>query len=63
MFQLCPPHKYESRYDSQWPTGLEMKTSDVEIVKAVMEKTYVHDICIYCGDTKTAEMQIVTKRR
>lgn len=45
-------HRYEARFDSVFPTHLELEGSSPAIVEALKTKTYVHDICTRCGDIK-----------
>lgn len=51
----CPPHNYQPRYDEKWPNGIAMTTEGIDAIKAIKDKTYVHDICTMCGDIKKRE--------
>ena len=49
-------HKYESRYDYGAPHIEEIEggsiSNQIMMVEASKPRTYVCDICIYCGDIK-----------
>jgi hypothetical protein len=52
-------HKYEARYDeeSKLPTDLQLGDFKVGALNLPgsprdTKKTYVHDICVWCGDIK-----------
>lgn len=52
---LTHGHRYEARYHTV-PTLKTLHSSDPYTIERVMKasehRTYVHDICVYCGDTK-----------
>ncbi len=41
--------KFEPRYDSRLPNGLEMNWGSSSHLEAIKDKTYVADICVTCG--------------
>lgn len=45
-------HKYQSRYDYGAPTGVIRGAVDdpMLLIEASKPKTYVHDICVRCGN-------------
>ena len=55
-------HKYQPRYDEEWTTdateSVKMRADTKVKGKAqpyLKTKTYIHDICVKCGDIKGAE--------
>lgn len=49
-------HRYEARYDYGAPLELRVKGVDaaeyILVLEASKPKTYVHDICVHCGNVK-----------
>ncbi len=62
-------HKYKARYDKVWTTSIvelmkeAAKQNRISKVKSdnikpyLKSKTYIHDICIRCGDIKKRNEQ------
>jgi len=46
-------HRYEARFDKRFPVGIMdrlAKTGNIpEIIEAMKETIYIHDLCTRCG--------------
>lgn len=46
-------HKFEARYNSEWPKDQCYPTANnvdvIGLIEAIKTQAYIHDICVRCG--------------